>query len=214
MKTIISTSIVVVALSLFSSPGHAQHGPSADVLGAPRAESPILSAKPARKMALGLTVDALPIILSATRGEVGMSGQAWMAVEHVRFRLVGAKLSQPNWLAAKDGFRDQDTTVAAVICDYVFGDHFDEFWVGTGFELWSNSIGHGAAPGERASWTNVVWTAGGGYIWRVIGNFYLEPWVAVHVTANEPKISLAGQTHHPVPVAAEASLKMGWFLEL
>lgn len=166
-----------------------------------------------RKLALGFTLDLLPTVLSATAGEFGMSGQIWMGIDHLRLRLVGAKISQPDWLAAKNGFRNRDTVVGALIFDYVFGDHFDKWWVGTGFEFWQNSIEHKNADG-RAYWTNLVWTLGAGYIWRVVGNFYIEPWAAVHVVMNDPDVSLADKSYNPFPVMGEVSLKIGWFFDL
>lgn len=165
-------------------------------------------------LALGFTMDALPIILSATEGQVGASGQVWIGIDQLRMRLVGARFRQPDWLASKKGFQDLDTAVVAAIFDYVSGDHFDEWWVGTGFELWQNSIAHEDAGPQRAVWSNLVWTLGGGYIWRVAGNFYVEPWVAFHVLMNRPDVVLADQHYDTLPLMAEFSLKLGWFFEL
>lgn len=202
MKPILYLAIVV-ALSVAPFGAQAQEASASPSLGVR-----------ARTLALGFTVDVLPIVLSASAGDVGMSGQVWIGVDHLRLRLVGATFSQPGWLSAKDGFRDRDTAVMAVIVDYVFGDHFDRWWVGTGFELWYNSIGHEDAAGQRAAWSNVVWTAGGGYIWRVVGNFYVEPWIAGHVIMNDPDVILAGKAYTSLPVMGEISLKIGWFLDL
>lgn len=48
------------------------------------------------------------------------------------------------------------TATLAALVDYVFGDDFDSWWVGTGFELWLQSIGHASAAGARAHWNQVV----------------------------------------------------------
>ena len=125
-----------------------------------------------------------------------------------------AVFAQPDWLAAKGGFEERRTTAFALIGDYIFGDHFDEFWVGGSFEYWHESIGHEAAPGERDSWDTVAATAGGGYIWRVIGNFFIEPWTAAHVRLTPASASLAGETYEPAWLTAEVSLKIGFFVEL
>ncbi len=167
-----------------------------------------------RDMALGFTLDLLPIAMSAMSEEFGMTGQIWVGIEPIRLRLVGGSFSLPNWIAAQNGFEDKSTTVGAVIVDYVFGSHFDEWWIGTGFEYWQNTIGHEKAPGQQAEWSNVVWTIGGGYIWRVYGNFYIEPWVAGHVTMNSPDVTLAGKTYDPFPIMGEISLKIGWFIDI
>jgi hypothetical protein len=200
-------ALSIIGLSLVPLKSQAQEQAST-----PKPE--MVGKKEANQLALGLTVDLLPIALSATAGEFGMSSQVWLGVDHLRFRLVGARLSQPNWLAAKDGFRNQRTTVGALIFDYVFGDHFDKWWVGTGIEVWRSSIGHEDAEQQRASWTNAVGTVGAGYIWPVFGNFYIEPWGAAHVVLNDPPIRLKGKTYEPLPVMGEVSLKVGWFLDL
>ncbi len=51
---------------------------------------------------------------------------------------------------------------------------------------------------------------GGGYIWKFWGNLYLNPWVAVHVPMNSPRIVLGGHRYEPLPVSGEISLKVGW----
>ncbi len=167
-----------------------------------------------RALALGFTLDLLPTVLSATDSRFGMSGQVWVGIDAVRLRLVGARMHMPDWLAANNGFRNQRTTVAAGIVDYCFGKHFDEWWIGTGFELWLNEVDHRDAAGRTADWENIVWTVGGGYIWRFWNNLYIEPWAAAHVMLNRPEIALAGKTYDVFPVTGEVSLKIGWFLDL
>ena len=214
---IIACLFVIIGIFVAPLKGTAQESSDAGAADAGRAEDKAaLAALPtsSRKLALGFTLDLLPTVLSATAGEFGMSGQIWVGIDHLRLRLVGAKISQPDWLAAKNGFRNRDTAVEALIFDYVFGDHFDKWWIGTGFELWQNSIEHKNADGLRAYWTNLVWTLGVGYIWRVVGNFYIEPWAAVHVVMNDPDVRLAEKTYNPFPVMGEVSLKIGWFLNL
>jgi hypothetical protein len=216
MKSIFCV-LSVIGLSLAPLKSQAQERastPAPEMSPAETKPAASVGKKPARNLALGLTLDLLPIVMSATAGEFGMSSQVWLGVDHLRFRLVGAQLSQPNWLAARDGFQNQSSTVGALIFDYVFGDHFDKWWIGTGIEVWRSSIGHEDAGRHRACWTNAVWTAGAGYIWPVYGNFYLEPWGAAHVVLNDPQIVLAGKSYNPRPVMGEVSLKVGWFLDL
>ena len=200
---------IVIAAVAFAAPAVASAQATSDQgLSPPAAE-----ASTSRK-AIGVTIDLLPIVLSASAGEVGLSGQLWGAIDHYRLRLVGAHLTQPDWLAAKGGFEERRTTAFAVIGDYLFGDNFDGFWVGGGFEYWHESIGHEEAPGERDSWDTVAATAGGGYIWRVVGNFFLEPWTAAHLRLTPASASLAGETYEPQWLSAEVSLKIGFFVEL
>jgi|GEM_PF-862393 len=179
---------------------------------APEADESAAGDRP--RLALGFTLDLLPTVLSAVAGEFGMSGQTWVGIEHVRLRLVGGQMYMPQFLIGGDGFRDQKNTVGAFIVDYVFGRHFDGWWVGTGFELWMNEIGNKYAPGQKARWNNMVWTAGGGYIWRAVDNFYIEPWAALHVPMNNQNIDMAGHKFKPMPVSGEVSLKIGYFFDL
>lgn len=164
--------------------------------------------------AVGLTLDLLPIVLSASTGELGASGQVWAGLGHFRGRLVAARLSFPGWLAGGDGFEHQRTSVGAVLVDYVFGDHFDKWWVGTGFEVWHSSIGNERFPDSRASWNTPIWTVGGGYIAPIVGNFYLEPWAAAHVALTDASASIGGETYAPRRLNGEVSLKVGIFFDL
>jgi hypothetical protein len=175
--------------------------------GAP--ENPPRSAR-----AIGLTVDLLPIALSASAGQLGASGQVWAGLTHARLRLVAARIAFPDWLAGKDGFEQQRTSVGAVLVDYVFGDHFDKWWLGSGFEYWHSSIGHRDFADARTSWNTPVWTLGGGYIAPIVGNFCIEPWAAGHVAVTDASPSIGGQTYRPQRVNGEVSLKLGVFFDL
>jgi hypothetical protein len=173
---------------------------------------------PRPRRAIGFTMDLLPIILSASAGELGLSGQIWLGFDHIRLRLVGARMALPDWVGAKEGFEDQKLISAAAIVDYVVGDHFDGWWVGGGFEYWHSSIGHEDVPGRRVSWDAGVATVGGGYIWRALASddvsFYVEPWAAAHLRITPASPELDGRTYTPSRVNGELSLKIGVFFDL
>jgi hypothetical protein len=59
-----------------------------------------------------------------------------------------------------------------------------------------------------------VFTVGGGYIWRVAGNLFLDPWVGAHAVLNPQTISLGAFDYKPSPLQGEVSLKVGWFLPI
>lgn len=164
--------------------------------------------------AVGVTVDLLPTVMSATTGHAGGSLQVWGGIDHWRLRAVGAHMHMPNWLAAAHGFKDQETTVLAGIVDYTFGPRFDGWWVGTGFEAWMNTIGHSHAGHQRVAWFNPVYTVGGGYIWMITHGFYVEPWAAGHVLMARPRVSLVGDTYRSFTITGEASLKIGYAFSL
>jgi hypothetical protein len=174
----------------------------------------LAAAQSERPMALGFNVDLFPTVISAVNGKFGIAPQIWVGLEPVRLRLVGAHLEPPDALAFADsGFRHPTTTAFAAIVDYTTGPHFDGFWIGSGFEIWQQSIEHDGVVGT-ARWTSTVFTVGGGYIWRVWGNFFLDPWLAVHATMNPQTIELGAFSYKPSPVLADASLKVGWFADL
>jgi len=179
---------------------------------APAAGAEPAPADPApRAMAIGFDLDLLPTVLSAANGELGYAPQVWLGIDRVRIRLVGAHLEPPDAIAfAPDGFRDPTTTAFAAIFDYTSGPRFDRWWLGSGFELWLQTIGHDGVA-DDASWTSVVFTVGGGYIWRFSGDFFLDPWAGAHAVLNPQTITLGGDDYDPFPLQAEVSLKVGWF---
>jgi hypothetical protein len=165
-------------------------------------------------MALGFNLDLLPTVLSAANGKLGYAPQVWLGIGHARLRFVGAHLEPPNAFAfAPSGFRDPTTTAFASIIDYTFGSRFDGMWVGSGFEIWQNSIDHDGVAGT-ARWTSTVLTIGGGYIWRFTGDFFLDPWVGAHVVLNPQTISLGAFDYRPFPLQGELSIKIGCFLPI
>jgi hypothetical protein len=162
--------------------------------------------------AIGVTIDLLPIVLSAAHGEAGGSLQLWYGHRHVRGRLVAAHIAFPDAFAS-DGFRDKTTDVGAAIVDYLFGDRFDGWWIGAGGEYWANRMIN-ASNGEAGRWSNLVATAGGGYIWRVYRTFYVEPWGAAHLLVSGTHTTIGGADHDDQRVTAEVSLKLGVFFDL
>ena len=166
-----------------------------------------------RQSALGYEVDLFPTAISATAGETGYAFQTWAGIDRVKIRLVGAHLVLPDSLAGNDNFEDREMTVGALIFDYVFGENFQGFWFGTGVELWQNRIRH-TGSGEQADWITGVLTAGGGYIFKVYGNLYLNPWAALHYVMNNREIVIAGDSFEQSPVQFSVSLKIGYYFSL
>jgi len=183
-------------------------------VSAPAEASDSLPVAAPRAMAIGVQLDLFPTVISAVNGELGYAPQVWLGIDHARVRVIGAHLEPPDALAfADDGFQNPTTTAFAVTIDYVFGDHFDGFWIGGGFELWQRTIEHRDVA-ETAAWSSTIATLGGGYIWRFAGNFFLDPWLGVHATLNPEPVSLGAYEYEPTPILVTASLKVGWFAEL
>ena len=167
-----------------------------------------------RPMALGFNVDLLPTVLSAANGKLGYAPQVWLGIGHARLRFVGSHLEPPDAFAfAPHGFNNPTITAFASIIDYTFGPRWDGWWLGSGFEIWQNSIQHRDAPGT-ARWSSTVFTVGGGYIWRFAGDWFIDPWLGGHVVLNPETISLGSFEYKPSVLQGEVSLKVGWFLPI
>jgi hypothetical protein len=163
--------------------------------------------------AVGLTIDVLPTIMSATEKKPGYAFQTWFGSGHMRLRAVGAHMYYNDKLIGNNAFKDQSLNVGALIVDYVFGNHFDGAWVGGGYELWNNGIKN-KKTGQTHHWNNNVMTIGGGYIVPVKGNFYIEPWGAAHLILNNKTIHSGDSSFTPKRFSAEVSLKTGYFFDL
>ncbi len=167
-----------------------------------------------RPMAVGFNLDLLPTVASAANGKLGYAPQVWLGVGHARIRFVGAHLEPPNAFAfAPGGFRNPTTTAFATIIDYTFGPRFDGWWVGSGFEVWQNTLEHEGVAG-MARWNSTVFTVGGGHIWRIAGDFFIDAWAGAHVVLNPQTVSLASFDYKPFPLQGEVSLKVGWFFPI
>ena len=60
----------------------------------------------------------------------------------------------------------------------------------------------------------MIGTTGGGYIWRFYENFFVDPWLGVHWTMNPERVELGPHHYDPPPVVANASVKVGVFVDL
>ena len=170
------------------------------------------SADAPRRLTLGFNIDLFPIISSAAQGDFGFGGQVHVAIDRVQLRLIGAHLTNPDF-TLEQNFQDYQTTVVAVVVDVFLRDEPSGLWGSTGFEIWLNDIGNSNTI-ERATWTNGVWTLGGGYVWRIGPHFFVNPWAGMHVRMNNPNVELGGQSFQPMPVVANASIKLGMYFDL
>jgi hypothetical protein len=54
----------------------------------------------------------------------------------------------------------------------------------------------------------------GPYIWRFADRFYVDPWAGLHWTLNPETVNVGRYDYEPFPLAANASVKVGVFMDL
>jgi hypothetical protein len=161
------------------------------------------------KQTVGVAIDLLPPIMSATAGNIGYSAQLWYGYKKFRIRGVIAGFTMPDKLMGNEDFKDLNTTATALIFDYFLRNNFKGWWFGTGVEMWNNTI-NSKTNNQDYDFKDYVATAGSGYIFKVYKNFYIEPWGAVHCILNDEKVTVGEAEYKTKKFQGEVSLKVGW----
>jgi hypothetical protein len=153
----------------------------------------------------GVELDALPFITG------GYYGSCWYGIDHVRFRGVITQTTIPEFVVPA-GFKNNRLNVAAFIVDYFPRQNLQGWWIGSGLELWNATIEHDKEQGA-SSYSNTIFTVGGGFVWTFYKNFYLNPWTAVHLlVAGNRHVPVGSTIYDPPLFTAEVSIKVGWYL--
>ncbi len=151
----------------------------------------------------GIEIDALPYLTG------GYYGSIWIGNNHMRYRAIVTKVTTPKFIL-EDGFTENKIHAYTLIADYFFKPNFQKWWVGAGFEYWEGQI-QTEAKLSTAKYDNIIFTSGGGYVWKFYRNFYLNPWTGVHIrVAGDKKVMLDGKEFSPALFTPEISLKIGW----
>jgi hypothetical protein len=160
---------------------------------------------PTSSTTFGLELDALPYISS------GYYGSVWYGADHFRIRGVVTKTTVPEFILP-EGFKNNRLKVFAFIVDYFPQLEFRGWWIGSGLEIWNATIEH-KNENSAPSYTNTVFTVGGGYVWKFYRNFYLNPWAAAHIIiAGDKDVAVGLHAFKPSVFTGEVSLKIGWHL--
>ncbi len=78
-----------------------------------------------------------------------------------------------------------------------------------GFEYWDSSVEQKNFS-KSAYYDNTVATIEGGYVWKLTGNLYLNPWVAAHaLIGGQRELNLVNEIFKPAAFSPEASIKLG-----
>ncbi|MEL6812304.1 MAG: hypothetical protein AAFP76_13320 [Bacteroidota bacterium] len=156
-----------------------------------------------KKTTVGFELDAVPYIFK------GYYGSIWVGHGHFRYRAVLTKIETPDFIL-EDGFTNNEMKVYAAIVDYFFKPDFNGWWIGPGIEYWDAEIQTDAQL-ETAEYENVIFTLGGGYVWKFYKNFYLNPWIAGHLRiAGDKEVSVDQSLYETRLFIPEISLKLGW----
>jgi hypothetical protein len=155
----------------------------------------------------GLEIDALPYLTG------GYYFSAWGGYKNFRLRGVFTHFKSPSFVIP-DGFEDQKSDAYTLLVDYFPSadkNEFEKWWIGAGLEYWKNSV-QNSSDNATGNYDNLILTLGGGYVWKIWGNLYLNPWAAAHIAlsgADEKKIG--NNNFKPKGFLYEASLKLGWY---
>ena len=158
-----------------------------------------------RSTTIGFEIDALPYLTG------GYYGSFWIGNNHLRYRGVVAKTTVPDFLV-KDGFTENKIQAYAFITDYFFKPNFQKWWIAAGIEYWKGQIQTDARQ-STSEYENAMFTTGGGYVWKFYKNFYLNPWVGIHLrVAGDDRVVVDTKEFTPPFFTPEISLKIGWHL--
>jgi hypothetical protein len=203
--------LLFMALLFFSSSVKSQSNDEAIVLKT--ATAPFKTDTIKVKESIGVAIDLLPPILSATTGHFGYSAQVWYGYNKNRIRGVVAGFQIPDKIMGNDSFKDLKTTATALIYDRFKNNNFQGWWLGAGLEFWNNTITSNTDYKDY-NFNNYVATTGMGYIFTVYKNSYIEPWGAIHYVLNDEKVVVGNTEYQTKKFQGEVSLKIGWAFKL
>jgi hypothetical protein len=119
----------------------------------------------------------------------------------------------PDSIAGTRYFYKNNINSFSLMAEYIFGDNFDGFFIGSGFGIWQNTISHKYLNG-KGSCTMPLFTLEGGYIWKFYKNLYLEPCLALDIMLTRQTISIYRFTYKPLSIAGEITIKFGLYVDI
>ena len=165
------------------------------------------------RMALGVTIDPFPTVLSAVDRVFGLCVQPWFSVDNFKIRLDIARFRIPDDCVATRYFHRNNVNAFSLVFEYAFGANADGFLVGAGIGMWQDSVGH-RYFNQSATAVRPFLLIEGGYIWKFHKNLYIEPCLALDVMLTRPKLSVYRFGYTPLPLAGEITLKFGMFIDI
>lgn len=166
--------------------------------------SPVLSFSQNNSLAFGVEQDILPYATG------GYYAAAWIGKSHVRARALVAHVNKPSFIVP-DGFTNNIVTAYALVADYFLKEKFSGWYLSGGLVIWNSSIQSNLRL-STSNYQNTLLNGTLGYNWKFHKNFYLSPWVGLHLkVGGAEKVTVDGASFNTPAVTPEASLKIGWY---
>lgn len=161
---------------------------------------------PCQNAVIGLEQDALPYVTG------GYYFGAWAGKSHVRGRALVAHVNKPDFIVPSD-FTNNVVTAYALVGDYFLKSSWTGWWLSAGIVYWDSSI-QSKLKINTVSYQNVLVNGSLGYNWSFAKNFYLAPWVGLHVrVGGATSVSVDGASFTTPILSPEGSLKVGWYFQ-
>lgn len=159
------------------------------------------------RVRVGFEIDALPYIT----GGYYISG--WAGIHNFRLRGVIANVNTPDFIIPK-GFENLETKAYTLLIDYFpysKKNEYEKFWIATGIEYWSNNVENSRNHVSR-DYDSWIYTLGCGYTYKILNNFYINPWGAFHFPFTNTKgINVGNDKYKQKKFVYEISLKIGYY---
>ncbi len=151
---------------------------------------------------IGIEADVVPYILG------GYHGSIWYGYKHLRFR--GVYVNGTIDFGLSNGFEKNKIQVGAVIIDYFFKNNWKKHFLSTGLEYLDGNISNKYSS-KSADYNTVLFTAGGGYVFKIYKNFYVAPHVAFTLRiAGDKTVEIDGYKQDTPFFQPEGGLRLGW----
>ena len=151
----------------------------------------------------GVELDFLPYATG------GYFGALWAGQGHWRGRLIVARATKPDFLLPAD-FSKNTIRAYALLADYFPRNDFRAWWLAAGLVYWDARI-HSDLAAQTQPYKSYLLSGGAGYNWKFFRNFYLSPWVGLHVrVAGDTTVAFPDKDFKPPVLNPEGSLKVGW----
>jgi hypothetical protein len=155
-------------------------------------------------LSIGTEIDLLPFATG------GYYGSVVVGYKNFRLRPIYSKANQPEFVLP-EGFDKNKMDVYAILFDYFFnnGKTKKDWWVGVGFEYWKNNA-HNKDDKSEKTFSTQIFTVGGGYVWHLTENIYINPWCAGHLTiGGDTNVKIGSRNYKSKIFLPEVSLKLG-----